>query len=850
MERAQEPRRTSSPTTRPDRPQPLGGMLTTREASVQLGMSERAVRRAIADGRLPAVRAGSVYRLFALEVQRFAVRHMVQMPGPVPGAASPPPVPASRFIGREAELQRLIAFLVDPTERLLTLTGPGGIGKTRLALEAATLVQHRFPDGKRVVFLETTRDPALVPAALAQALGVMDAPDEPPLDALHRALRDAHLLLILDNVEQILSAAPVFAGLLLGAPGLRILATSRAPLHLSAERVVPLAPMSIAGGIVTPERLLASDAGQLFVDRAERWGESLLLDDEVAQAIADICARVDGLPLGIELAAAATRVFTVHELRHQLTPCLPLLTDGPRDALPRHATLRNAIAWSYDLLPLEAQWLFRQLAVCVGGCTAETVMALATDATPPLAPDDARAALATLVDYHLVRREAASGTRYTLLETIREFGLEQLAASGELHEAQMAHAATMLGLAEDLLPVGSIYGRSSPLARLAAEQGNMRAALAWFQQQESAASFVDLVAALGLIWFPYRASREGAPWLAAALARADERRPLPQARLLIGLGAAFFSQGSYGEIPALLDRAEVLLAQAANPPLDLAILGTLRGATNNATGSYDEAEQALQQARVIAGQIPDPALRAGMTGRVLSNLAVTAGKQGRLDAAVALAESAAACCAAAGCDLGLALVQLTAAQILSAAGQSATALQGWDQGLTRLGHDENSRVVAEVLARAAAACVERGNVRTALQLFGAVDALRERENMAPAWQSNSPEPSARVMAERRMGSARAARLIAAGQAMSTQEALACLHAAALDAAPHEPALTPRQHEILTLLAEGQTDREIAERLFLSRRTVSWHLEAIFDYFSVMTRGDAVARARAEGLVPA
>ncbi|MEZ4564475.1 MAG: LuxR C-terminal-related transcriptional regulator [Thermomicrobiales bacterium] len=823
-------------------------LLSTCEAGQILGISERSVRRAIKEGRLRAIRSGAAYRLHPLDVERFGTGRttVVNTPGLAELLVRPM---ASRFIGRAAELKQILALLADPGERLLTLTGPGGIGKTRLALEAAGMMHHHLRDGGRVVFLERTHDPALVMVAIAEAMGLADSPGRSAPQNLRHALRNADLLLVLDNFEHVLPAATEIAGLLADAPGVRILATSRAPLRLSAERVVPLQPMALAHGQVTRETLLASDAVALFLDRAEHQGPLPPVDEPAARAIAEICARVDGLPLGIELAAAATRLFTVHELLAQLSPSLPLLADAPRDAPPRHAALRDAIAWSYDLLAPDERRLFRQLAVFAGGFSFAEVATLAAGGNAPMSPERARLALATLLDHSLVRRDDTPGalSRYTMLETIREFGLEHLAAAGELPAARAAHAAALRAMVQDLLPVGSIYGRSTPLVRLAAEMGNLRAALAWLQQEGNPADFVELVAALGLTWFPYRANQEGAQWLASALAKAALASPLQHARLLIGSGGICFAQGRYADIPALLEQAERLLACAESPPLELAIVGTLRGATFTAEGDQAQAEQALLHARAVAGQIPDATLRAGMTGRVLGNLALTARRQGRLEAARALIDAALQHYAAGGFDLAMAQVQLTEGQVHDASGDLPRALRCWHEGLATLGEQGDPRLVADTFTLAACACAGCADWSSALVLFGVADGMRQREHTARSWREGAREMAGRDAAEQALGAVRAQHLLATGRAMTLREALAHLGQAAQR---KQPTLSARQYEILALLAGGQTDREIGEQLFLSRRTVSWHIRTILDFFGVGTRGEAVVRAREDGVLPA
>ncbi|MGH2618266.1 MAG: ATP-binding protein, partial [Thermomicrobiales bacterium] len=313
--------------------------MSTREAAARLGVSDRTVRRAIARGDLAAGRRGRVYLIDRQDLARYTRRlalpdtdspraRIVAFPSPAPVPALPKP--GSRFVGREAELATLIALLADPAEQMITLTGPGGIGKTRLALAAAAALSDRFPDGARFVDLSYVVRPHLLVPAVAQQLGLRDQSAQDQRDRLTAYLRAKRLLLILDNFEQILDAAPEVARLVADAPGVTVLVTSRAPLRIGGEHEVPVPPMSLAEARVDREALLASDAGRLFVDRAQGQDPGFAVDDETAPFIADICARLDGLPLAIELAAARCKVLPPPHLRDRLERRLPLLTQGPR----------------------------------------------------------------------------------------------------------------------------------------------------------------------------------------------------------------------------------------------------------------------------------------------------------------------------------------------------------------------------------------------------------------------------------------------------------------------------------------------------------------------------------------
>lgn len=821
-----------------------GATLSTRQAAQMLGITERSVRRAIADGALAAERTGAAYCVRVADVERLAVqRAAARLPGVVAPAVATAGVvrPASPFIGRTPELANLRALLADPCERLITLTGAGGSGKTRLALEVAAQMPHHQWSGVRFVPLESVREPALVLPAIGQAIGVDERAGDSLLAQISLTLHAHRTLLILDNFEQVLPAARDVARLLEGVPELQILVTSRAPLRVVGERVFQVQPLRQAEGSATLAAVVASDAGRLFIDRAQRQVELPPLDDRAAQTIAEICRRVDGLPLGIELAAATTRMFSLGQLLERLDRRLPLLNDGPRDAPLRHAAMRSAIAWSYDLLAPAEQALFRRLAVCVGGFTLDALEALAPGDGSPLA------ALTALLDQSLVRRgEDRGGTRFTMLETIREFGLERLAAAGEAHQAHADHARYFAALLQSLLPVASVSGMRAPLERLAAEQGNLRATLTWLQAHGSDADFAGAVATLGLAWYPFHAIREGQQWVAAALVRAAEGDPLLRARLLVGCGGISFAQGQYDAIPALTAEAERCLAQV-DAPLEWALAGTLRGAAQNASGNYSEAAGHLARARARAQAIPDPTLRAGMIGRILANQAVTARGQEQLQAASSIMEESLRHYAAGGFDLAEAQLLVTQGTVQHGLGDVPRALHCWRQALAALEPLGDPRLIADVFTLAASACADHGDHVPALLLAGAGEAMRERESTARSWRNDRREQAAFGRARRALGPARSAELFAAGRALSQAEAIALVGRLAQQATAVRP-LSRRQQEVLRYLAAGLTDQAIADALFLSRRTVNWHVCAILRHLGAATRDDAVTRARSDGLL--
>ncbi|HET7094453.1 MAG TPA: AAA family ATPase, partial [Thermomicrobiales bacterium] len=396
--------------------------------------------------------------------------------------------------------------------RLVSLTGPGGVGKTRLALQVAAELAPAFADGAAFVDLAPIRDPGLVASTIGQALGIRGDAGQSAADALRLALRERHLLLVLDNFEHLLAAAPLATALLMACPHLIVLATSRMPLRLAGERLFPAPPLTLprphAGGAPSAADIAPSEAVALFVQHVQASDPEFRLTDANAGAVADICRQLDGLPLAIELAAARTRLFTPQALAERLGHRLPLLTAGPRDAPERQRTLRSTIDWSYDLLSPAAQALFRRLSVFAGGFTLEAAACANAarsimDAAAERGDDGPTLDLvASLVDQNLLRRENGhdGAPRFTMLETIREYGMERLTQSGDEAATREAHAAFHLALCERAEPALLGGEQDAWVARLEAEAPNLRVALAWLRDGGDAERTLRLAGAVGLFW--------------------------------------------------------------------------------------------------------------------------------------------------------------------------------------------------------------------------------------------------------------------------------------------------------------------------------------------------------------
>jgi predicted ATPase/class 3 adenylate cyclase len=509
------------------------------------------------------------------------------------------PVQASAFIGRERELEATSALLERDDVRLLTLIGPGGTGKTRLALQLAAEVLDRFENGVFFVSLAPIRDWELVVPTISRTLGLREQPGETPLETLCEYLAEKELLLVLDNFEHVAAAAPAVAGLIASAPGLRLLVTSRMPLRLRGERAhrVPQLAVPDLRRPAVAEEVVEYESVRLFVDRALAAAVDFEVTDANAEAIAEICVRLDGLPLAIELAAPRVRTLTPPALLRRLDQRLALLKGGAQDVDPRQRTLRGTIEWSYELLLEKEKALFARLGVFVGGCRLEAAEAVCD--FDGVFGDELLDGLDSLVEKSLLRQRADSDgePRFWMLETIREFAVELLEASGELAGACERHAFWMAGAVERLEEQSRTGDHAAFLARIDESLPNVREAISWSREQRDGELLLQLATALWVYWSSRGLGPEGRRALEDAL-ELSGRRP---ARALLGLCTLMILSGSSEDLRATaqeaLEASEALgddhtLAQAWN------VVGRVDGAVLGSLGKGEEAwRQALSYAR-------------------------------------------------------------------------------------------------------------------------------------------------------------------------------------------------------------------------------------------------------------
>jgi predicted ATPase/DNA-binding XRE family transcriptional regulator len=649
------------------------------------------------------------------------------------------PAPSTPLVGRDQEVTSVLHLLLREEVRLLTLTGPGGVGKTRLALEVAGRSRDAFPDGVAFVSLASLRDAALFPSVLAQTLGVKELAGEAPQQTLERHLRDRHMLLVLDNFEHLLSAALVVAALVAACPQLTVLATSRAPLRLGSERQfpVPSLPLTQAEELASEEILEhLSPAVELFRQRAQAVIPAFALTATTAVTVARICQKLDGLPLAIELAAARVKLFSPGALLERLDRRLQLLGGGACDLPERQQTLRGTVAWSYDLLDPGEQALFRRLAVFAGSFALEAVEDVCGSEEDERVETSVLETLASLVDNSLLVSRSESATfqkgeepRFAMLETIREYALERLQSSDEAEEAYRKHARYYVELGETAKPEASslLLGGVSKFARLETEHDNLRAALGWTLQNREAELGARLALSVWWFWIESGYLSDGRRWIEALLALERAESPageaLPartRAYLIHVAGILAMAQGDHDRAVALHEEGLGVYREMGHKKGESASLREL-GFVAYEREDYERAVRLHERSLVLAREY-------GNTFDIawsIRALADAVRGQGGLERAKALLEEGLALARGTESAWGIVRTLASLGNVAYEAGEYARARSLYEESLQlgwRISLNHPVLLCLEGLARVA---VAQGRPQRAAWLCGAAAALRE-----------------------------------------------------------------------------------------------------------------------------
>jgi predicted ATPase/class 3 adenylate cyclase len=705
--------------------------------------------------------------------------HVYQLTGPGLADGFPPikslgaptslPTPATPLVGRDADLEHLLPTLTNPQVRLVTLTGAGGVGKTRLAIAAAKSLDHAFPHGVYFVALAAVQDPDVMWKTIAGDLGTEG--DDAAAVTAH--LRDRRLLLVLDNLEQLPGAAGVIAGLLAAASRLVVLATSRGPLHLPGEHDVPVSPLPVPAEAAGAGDVAATAAVRLFAQQAGLVRPGFEVTEGNAADVAAICRRLDGLPLAIELAASRARLLAPKALLARLGSSLPLAAaDAGRPS--RHQTLRATIGWSYDLLTPATATALARMGVFAGGCDLDALAAVAQLEGEPLE------VAAELLDVSLVTvTDGPDGEpRIGTLEMIRAYALERLTEAGELEATRLRHAEHFTAFAEQAIEKLNTSEHLAAMDRLEAEHDNLRAALAWSLETQPAdpagtAVGLRLVQALTGFWYHHGHATEGRRWLERALDLTSEEAGAPLATVAHGLGLLLSEQGDDAAARPFFERSLAIWRQLGDQVQQARELNSL-GISLHHLGQMDAARSVLEESIAIARELGHQRRLA----TALSNLGQLESATGHFDRATQALEEALAIDQGSGDVFGVAVDRQSLAMVSLRAGRPREASQMLARILDYVISSGDPDFLANVLELCACITAELGDGLRAARLIGAAEAIRQKSGIQIA-------PTDVILLERFTAPARAAVArhawdaeLASGRALSEEQAVTLLRSAA------------------------------------------------------------------------
>ncbi|MGC4191300.1 MAG: tetratricopeptide repeat protein [Thermomicrobiales bacterium] len=879
-----------------------------------------------------------------------SVHHLVHRRAPAV------PRPLTPLVGRDTDADAIVEYLLDTAghARIVTLIGPGGVGKTRLALHVAGVLEDRgdFADGVVFIPLAPVHDPALLLPTVGQALGIYDLEAGSGELRLLDHLHTRRMLLVLDNVEQIVDATADLIAALAEAPGVRVLVTSQIALGISGEQRVPLLPLPIPDASEhSPEVILATPSVQLFIQRGRAVRRDLALGERQMESIAAICRDLEGLPLAIELAAARLNILSPEALLARLNDRLHILSGDRRDVPDRLRTMRHAIAWSYELLGTGEQWLLRRLSVFAGGIPLEAVEEIPMDSVPD--GEDPLTLLEHLVDRSFLRpiESAIGDQRYLMLETIRQFGQEQLAAHpGEERAAREGHAAFFASLVDAAAPHLVAPDQATWMRRLDDDLGNIRVALAWSFAESNGADALTIMCATWRYWSMCGLSSEGRSWIEQAISTVEQTETPAYVSALNGAGYLAEDQNDLDAAWAFFQRAQELsrrigdisgqsraatgLGTVAHDRGDYATaipyhtesaqlsasIGALRdqasalgnlGAVAYYQGDYDEAESYwgeclrilrqtgdIQATAMVASNISAVAMERldydrarDMLNEALalqrqigdsrsiaftySNLGDLASVQGDEEQAAAWFEESLTLFRRSGDVRNEAITQVSLAEMLIRRGDLAEAATLLIESSAAFRQVSDRLSAAETIEQAAVVLAKAGVMDDAARFLGLARHHHRALGALTRTRLEAEIEEIRPTLVRALGEARLAQLLDEGELLEMEAAVAMLegHAPAIAMAskpaaktdspaarvvppklarpelpPGVDTLTERELEVLRLVAQGASAREIGEQLFISPRTASTHVSNILGKLGVSNRAAAVAIATRAGIV--